>query len=119
MSNQWSVQNTPAAATQATITKAAAAGFRHICDSITVTIAAAGTAQTPINVVLRDGATGVGAVLWSAKLSAPANSTATVQLTSLALPGTSGNAMTLEFTGAGVAASEQAVSMVGFDISSS
>lgn len=119
MANQWSVQHTPAAATQATITKAAVAGSRHVCDSITVTIAAGATAQTPIQVVLRDGATGVGAILWSAKLSAPVNSMADIELNGLSIPGTSGAAMTLEFTAGGVAASEQAVSMVGYDIVSS
>lgn len=119
MLNQWSVQHTPAAATQATITKAAVAGSRHVCDSITVTLAAGATAQTPIQVVLRDGVTGVGAILWSAKLAAPVNGLAVVQLTDLGIPGTSGSAMTLEFTGAGVAASEQAVSMAGRDMVSS
>lgn len=119
MANQWSVQHTPTAATQATITKAAVAGTRHVCDSITATIACGATAQTPINVVLRDGASGVGAILWSAKLSAPVNSMADIELESLGIIGTSGNAMTLEFTAAGVAASEEAVSMVGYDIVSS
>lgn len=119
MLNQWSVQHTPAAATQATITKAAVAGSRHVCDSITVTIAAGATAQTPIQVVLRDGATGVGAIVWSAKLSAPVNTVAVVQVSNLGIPGTSSNAMTLEFIGAGVAASEQAVSMAGRDMVSS
>jgi hypothetical protein len=119
MPNQWSVQHTPAAATQATITKAAAAGFRHVCDSITATLACAGTAQTPIQVVLRDGLTGAGAILWSAKLAAPVNGMADIEMEVLGIPGTSGNAMTLEFTGAGVAASEQCVAMVGYDIVSS
>lgn len=119
MLNQWSVQHTPAAATQATITKAAVAGYRHVCDSITATIACGATAQTPIQVVLRDGATGVGAILWSAKLAAPVNGMGDIEMTDLGIPGTSGNAMTLEFTGAGVAASEQAVAMVGRDFISS
>lgn len=119
MANQWSVQHTPAAATQATITKAAVAGSRHVCDSICVTLAASGTAQTPIQAVLRDGASGVGAILWSAKLAAPVNGHAKIELNSLSIPGTSGAAMTLEFTAAGVAASEQAVSMVGYDLISS
>jgi hypothetical protein len=113
------VQNTPGAAAQATITKAAVAGVRHICDSITATIACSGTAQTPINVVLRDGLTGVGAILWSAKLAAPINGMADIELNGLSIPGTAGNAMTLEFTGAGAAATEQAVSMIGSDIVSS
>lgn len=119
MANQWSVQNTPSAATQATITKAAVAGIRHVCDSICATIACGATAQTPIQVVLRDGLTGAGAILWSAKLAAPVNGQCKVELNSLSIPGTAGNAMTLEFVAAGVAASEEAVSMVGLDVASS
>jgi len=118
-SNQWPVQNTPAAATQATITKAAVAGVRHVCDSITATIACAATAQTPIQVVLRDGTTGAGTILWSAELAAIANGMGEVAVTGLGIPGTSGNAMTLEFVAAGVAASVESVSMVGYDLTSS
>lgn len=119
MANQWSVQHTPGAAAQATITKAAAAGYRHVCDSITATIACAGTAQTPIQVVLRDSTSGTGTILWSAKLAAPVNGMADIELNGLGIVGSSGNAMTLEFSVAGVAASEQTVSMVGYDIISS
>lgn len=119
MANQWSVQNTPLAATQATITKAAVAGFRHVCDSITATIACNATAQTPIQVVLRDGLTGAGAILWSAKLAAPVNGQAKAEMNGLGISGTSGSAMTLEFVGAGAAATEQAVTMVGYDLPSS
>lgn len=117
--NQWSVQNTPAVTVQATITKAAVAGVRHICDSITASIACGATAQTPINVVLRDGTSGSGPVLWSAQLSAPVNSFASISETGLGIPGTAGNAMTLEFTGGGVAASQQAVTLAGNDLASS
>lgn len=116
---QWSIQHTPSAAAQATISKAAVAGFRHICDGITVTLACGATAQTPLQVVLRDGATGVGAILWSAKVAAPANGMAFIDRHSMGVPGTPGNAMTLEFVGAGAAATEAAVSMSGFDIASS
>lgn len=119
LSNQWTSVHTPAAATQATISKAGVAGYRHVCDSITATIACGATAQTPVNVVLRDGATGVGAVLWSAWLSAPVDGVGVITITGIGIPGTAGSAMTLEFTGAGVAASEEAVTLVGYDILSS
>lgn len=119
MPNQWSVQHTPVAATQATITKVAVAGVRHICDGIIATLACGATAQTPIQVVLRDGLTGAGAILFSAKMAAPVNGMADLELNGLGISGTSGNAMTLEFVGAGVAASEEAVTMIGSDITSS
>lgn len=61
---------------------------------------------------------GAGAILWSAKVAAPANGMAFIDRHSM-VPGTPGNAMTLEFVGAGAAATEAAVSMSGFDIASS
>ena len=109
----WSVEHTPAAATQATISQAAAGtGVRNVCRSITATIAVQATVQTPIRVVLRDGATGAGTVLWSAKLAAPANGVGVVSATGHWV-GSENTAMTLEFTAAGVASSEAAVAMSG------
>lgn len=111
----WAKQHTPAAATQATITQAAAgAGVRNVCKAITATVACAATAQTPINIVLRDGASGAGTILWSAKLAAPANSAGVIAVAGLNIVGSPNTAMTLEFGGAGVANSEQTVSMSGF-----
>jgi dihydroorotase-like cyclic amidohydrolase len=110
----WPVVHTPAAATQAIAAKAAGGeGVRHVCRGISASIACGANAQTPIRLVLRDGATGVGAILWSKKLSAPANSTANVDLTGLAYVGSPNTAMTLEFAAAGVAASEQDVTLSG------
>ena len=106
------VVHNPAAATQATIGAAApGAGQRNVCVGITVSIAAGATAQTPIKVHLRDGATGAGTIKWSATLSAPINSSAAIALSNLSIPGTANTVMTLEFAGAGVAASEQSVSL--------
>ena len=113
---QWDVQNTPAAATQATASKAAVANMRHVCKSISASIAAGATAQTPIRLVLRDGATGAGTIRWSKKLSAPVNGLATIDVTGLAIVGSVNTAMTLEFAAAGVAASEQDVFLGGIDI---
>jgi hypothetical protein len=110
----WSMQSTPAAAAQATTTRPAdPSGGRHICRGIYVCIAANGTAQAPLQVVLRDGASGVGTILWSKKLSTPAMQTATVDVPSLSLVGSPGTAMTLEFVGAGAAATEQAITLTG------
>jgi hypothetical protein len=102
----------PAAATQATITQAAAgSGYKNVCTGLTVSIAAAGTAQTPIHAYLRDGATGAGAIKWSAVFSAPANSSQYISLDNLSIPGSDNTAMTLEFEGAGVAASVESVAL--------
>lgn len=112
-----SIVSTPAAATQATVTAPALTGNgRHVCKAISAAIAAGATAQTPIRAVLRDGATGVGTILWSKKLSAPVNQCASVDLSGLSIVGSPNTAMTLEFVAAGVAASEEDVTLGFFDL---
>jgi hypothetical protein len=114
----WVKNSAPAAATQATVTLAAgAAGVRHVCTSITASVATGATAQTPINVYLRDGATGAGAVLWAGCAAAPVNGSCVIAVPMVAIPGTAATAMTVEFSAAGVAASLEAVTMTGYDIS--
>jgi hypothetical protein len=114
--DNWAVNSTPAAATQATATKAAAAGVRHFCTSISATLAAGATAQAAAAVLnLRDGATGAGTILWSKQVILPVNGVWEVNLGSLNIPGTAGNAMTLEFSAAGAAGTFESVSMTGYD----
>lgn len=113
----WSVTSTPAAATQATASKAAGGGtVRHVATTITVCIAAGATAQTPIAVNLRDGATGAGTVLRTWKFSVPINTSTCSDLSGLAMIGTANTAMTLEFAAAGAAATEQTVTLTGFSV---
>jgi hypothetical protein len=111
-----SVVNTPAAATAAVATVAALATGKHVCKGIHASIACAGTAQTPLRVVLRDGATGAGTILWSKKVSAPINSCVEIDVTGCSFVGSVNTAMTLEFSAAGVAASEQDATLVYFDL---
>lgn len=115
---QWSVFSTPAAATQATASKAAGgAGVRHICTSISATLATVGTAQTAIALNLRDGATGAGTIVWSKQVVLPTNGLWEVNLPGVNIPGSAATAMTLEFAAAGVAASVESVAMTGYDAS--
>lgn len=110
----WTVTSFPAAATQATATRAPGGpGVRHICRGISVAIAAGATPQTPIRAVLRDGATGAGTILWSKTLAVPANQGASVDLSPVTIVGSANTAMTLEFTAAGVAASQEDVTLFG------
>lgn len=111
----WSIRHVPSTATQATITKAAVAGTRHVCTSITVSVAANGTAQTPILVHLRDGASGAGTILWSGALSAPVTQCAVISANGLNIVGSVNTDMTLEFAGAGVTASQEVVALSGYD----
>src|SRR3954468_6027646 len=59
----WGVGAVPAAATQATISKAAVAGVRHVCRGISACLSTGATAQAVAAIlVLRDGATGAGTI---------------------------------------------------------
>lgn len=110
--DSWTVSAHPTTATLASVARAAGNGS-NVCDSVVASIACGGTAQTPISVYVRDGATGAGAILWAAVLAAPVGGCASVCATNLGIVGTPGNAMTIEFSAAGVAASLQAVSASG------
>lgn len=112
----WAITNTSAAAGTATATKAAAGGVRHVCKTLAASIGAGAAAQGPLNAVLRDGATGVGAILHSGELAAPANTGDSYTPAQLDQVGTSGNAMTAEFTAAGAANTVQTVNVAGYDL---
>lgn len=109
----WSVVTTAAAAAQAVATKTAgAAGVSHVCYGIVATIAAGATAQTPIKIQLLDGST----ALLEAEVSAPVDGCAKVAIMGLHLKGTAATAMSLQFAGAGAAATVQSVTLIGYDV---
>ena len=113
---QFAIVHTPVAATQATITQAAgAAGVKNVARIVSFSLCTVGTAQAAaVQVNLRDGATGAGTILWSMTISC---GTTTAVCHSVALPdiqGSAATAMTLEFSAAGVAASFESVSLVGY-----
>jgi hypothetical protein len=117
----WAVQVASAVNTVATISKAGVAGTRHVATTITACLVghtAAPAATGQLNVVLRDGATGVGAVLWAGTLSIPAvaGECRVFTVSGLFIIGTAGNAMTLEFQTAGGANTFETVSLTGFDL---
>lgn len=103
----WGIEQRPAALAQATVTRAAGGpGARHVCTGITasvfIPVGDAGVFTAPYQVVLRDGATGAGTVLWSSlagQLSgASSRWTDHIQLSGLSIVGSANTAMTLEFT---------------------
>ena len=114
----WSVNHVPAAATQATATRAAgAAGVRHVAQRVIASISTvAATAQTPLLLHLRDGATGAGTILASWSVAALGTTWVQVDVGGLWIVGTAATAMTLEFAAAGVANSQAVVTLVGFDL---
>lgn len=118
---EWSINHTPAANTQATISRAAGgAGVRHVCKSITATlIGLAAAAEATVLVNLRDGATGAGTILWSARLlvqGTTGNETG-IALSGLNIVGSAATAMTLEFSAAGGADTFESVAITGYDAS--
>lgn len=97
----WYIQHAPAANTQATISKAAgAAGVKHVCTGFSWSLSSGAGAPTPelITIVIRDGATGAGTVMWTETVSLPATagSSARGGQSGLWLVGTAATALTIE-----------------------
>lgn len=116
----WSVNHTPAAATQATASKAAGgANVRHVAHRLIASFGAKATALDPVNVVIRDGASGAGTILASFTLANIAQTSVGIDLSNLHIVGTANTAMTAEFTAAGVANSLQTVTLIGYDVTTS
>lgn len=119
----WSILHTPAANTQATISRAAVASTRHICTSISaVLIAPAAVVSGTVQLNLRDGATGAGTILWSQTLlvggaTSISADRAIIQLSGLQIPGSVNTAMTLEFSAAGGVSTLESVTLNGYDVS--
>lgn len=117
--DSFKIQNTPAAAAQASASKTAGgAGVSNVCLRCIATVSAGATAQTPIVLNLRDGATGAGTVIASWSLACPTNSCVVVDtgVAPLFLMGSPNTAMTLEFAGAGVAASQETCTIIGIGV---
>jgi len=113
---EWSIQHTPAAGVQATITRAASAGVKHVATAISVVLVGGAAGETgPVYVYLRDGASGLGTILWGATLRAPTANSVPISLTGLNIPGTAGNAMTLEFAFAPAATTLESVALTGYE----
>jgi hypothetical protein len=112
---EWTLTNAPAAATAATATRAAVAGVRHILKSVQASLNSTAAQAVPVRVVVRDGLTGVGTILWQDSLMAPATFSDRVSQADFNIAGTTGNAMTVEFTSAPAATNFVTVSATGYD----
>ncbi len=86
--------STPATGSQATITLAAAPGFRYIAHHWAVSLANSAAAATIRDIQLQDASTSI----WDVALGVAAaqTSTAHIEITGAAYPGTVGNSMTLK-----------------------
>lgn len=102
------------AAATAAIATAAASGSAtviNVCRAISVSLVTVAI-QAPLRVVLRDGASGVGAILWSGAVSAPAGGSAQIHLPGLCIVGSGNTAMTLETVGAPAAGNVVEVTLI-------
>jgi hypothetical protein len=117
----WSIWGSPAANTQATVTKAAGgAGVRHVVTSVSGTVTSTTTAPAGgrISLALRDGISGSGTLIgiWDLPVAAAANSGASFALSGLNIVGSPNTAMTLEFAAAGGANTFESVTLTGYSI---
>lgn len=117
----WAISSAPATSSQATVSKAAVPGWRHVAGNVCFSGTTGGTAPavTSFNVNLRDGATGAGTVLasWTVLIPATINVQAPAPFCTgpLNIGGSVNTAMTIEFS-ASLTNLNENVSMVGFDI---
>lgn len=109
----WAVNHAPAAAAAATISKAAVTGVRHVATSVTICISAV-AAQGTLQFNLRDGATGAGTVVWTARLMGVIGTGQCLSMP-VFIVGTKGTAMTLESAAAPAATNFATVSLTGYD----
>ena len=115
----WGASNNPANGVIASTTRAAAAtGVRHVTNCITASIncisCGGGRSQT---LVLRDGASGVGTILWQQFMSASSTdgSFQSVNQCGLNLVGSTATPMTLEFSGVSADVHESCA-LTGYDV---
>lgn len=112
----WSLTNTPAVATQATASRAAGGGtVRHVATTVSWCVAANATAQTPLLIHLRDGATGAGTILRSWAVSAVVGTSQCGSESGLNITGSANTAMTIETAAAPAANVQATVNLSGYD----
>lgn len=115
--SEFSLFSTPAAATQATASKVAGSnGTRHVLDSLSATLATGATAQaTAVRIVVRDGLTGAGTILYAKQVILPANAVWEVSIDALRILGSPNTAMTVEFDVAGAAGTFESFGAIGHE----
>lgn len=119
----FTLMHAPSSATQATASQAANPGEKHVADCLMATFAALTTAPTAVQVavVIRDGPTGAGTILFQAVMSLPATGGANAPpivacpTGGLGLIGTVNTAMTVEFTASGGTNTVESVFLRGHD----
>lgn len=110
----FEITDSPAVNTATVCTYTGATGMSCCISSLSIQLITDNSAQTsPVLFVIRDGASGTGAIIWQAKLMAGANQTAHISLTGLNLF-TTQRVVTLESTTAPGAGHYVVSNMSGF-----
>jgi len=116
---EWPLNAAPAANTVASVTKAAGgAGVRHVLKSISAAVGAVAVPAATISTLqVRDGASGVGPVIWQTYIGveAVAGKSNPRDIVGLNIVGSANTAMTVEFAAASGANTFQSISATGFD----
>lgn len=113
----WTLTSAPAVNTQATATKAAgAAGKVHVLTSIQASVNAVVAQATPVTIVVRDGATGAGTILWQDRITATIGTDGRIGITGLSIVGSAATAMTVEFTAVPAVGNFETVSATGYTV---
>lgn len=114
---QWAFNHQPAVSTRATVTRGAGgAQVRNVCTGFGFTLNAVAAITVPVVVNLRDGATGVGTILWTGRYTAPVGTTFALDLSGLNIVGSPNTAMTFEFAAAPAAGDFQSVNIQGYRV---
>jgi hypothetical protein len=120
--SSWTVVSAPAANAQGSASIAAEAAVRHVADCVSFSgDAAAAVTAAAGSVVIRDGATGAGTIIWQLRIAHLVAAAAGIQtiaafgVCGLNLVGTTNTAMTAEFN-AGVTGEEQAITITGYNV---
>lgn len=115
---QWSITSFPATNTVASATKAAGGvGVRHVLQTLSFDLfdPDGATVTSGLRIVVRDGATGVGAILWNGFVSGgPTTVIDHKQLSGLNIIGSPNTAMTVEFVAAGGANTQEVLTATGY-----
>lgn len=115
--NQWAISSASGSGGRATVTETAVSGVRHTIVAIDASLHQTTAVACSGDLVVRDGASGSGTIIYEHSLAIPATAgeSASIFLTGLQWAGTAGNAMTIEFGAASASGCFQRVNLFGFD----
>lgn len=110
--NYWLIQDMPGVNTAAVATRAAAVGAKHIAIGISCGVNLFAALLTPLTVVIRDGVSGAGTILYRYRFT----SVDPLNVSGINVVGSTNTAMTIEFLAAPGATNFCSVWLQGYDV---